>query len=98
MMRELKPKKFDKIMSKHISLGQCSICGHGGGDILVRIPWFGKVGACIKCPKCGYETPLHGVSYGMLCTDGRIGTPVTAKSLLHGILQAIEDRQRRRNI
>ena len=90
-MKILSKQRFDKIIDESIKLNKCKRCGHGGiGDIIVKLPWYGRVGASIKCRHCGYETKIYGIS----CTifdDNRIGTPITYKSLMSGIKKAVAE-------
>ena len=89
-MRDVTEKEFSEIMSNRIALGKCPKCEIGGGDILVRMPWYGKTGACIKCPYCGHETKTYGVTEVMFCGK-KIGTPFTEEALLRGIHEAIQE-------
>lgn len=89
-MRTVTKEKFGAIMNKSIHLGECPKCGAGGGEILVRMPWYGKFGVCIRCQYCNYETKTRGITSPMF-DKNRIGTPVIDKSLLRGIHTAIND-------
>lgn len=89
-MKGVTEKELNEIMSNEIDLGKCPQCGIGGGDILVRMPWYGKTGACIKCPCCGHETKTYGITETLLCGK-KISTPFTEKALLRGILEAIQE-------
>lgn len=89
-MRDVTEKELNEIMSNKIYLAKCPKCDIGGGDILVRMPWYGKTGACIKCPYCGYETKTYGVSETLFCGK-KIASPFTEKALMRGIHKAIQE-------
>lgn len=91
MKERLTKYKFDAIMRKSRHLGKCPGCGIGGGEILVRMPWYGKFGVCVRCPYCNYETKTHGITETMFDNENRIGSPVIDKSLLRGIHLAMND-------
>ena len=93
-MRTVSKEKFDAIMNKSIHLGECPKCGTGGGTILIKMPWYGTFGVCIKCQHCNFETKIRGITKTMF-DENRIGTPVIDKSLLPGIHTAINDWNRR---
>ena len=90
-MREVTEAEFKAIMTNRIELGKCPECELGGGDILIRMPWYGKTGVCIKCPCCGHETKTYGVTEAI--TFGKtMATLFTKKAIMRGILQAIKER------
>lgn len=92
-MRDVSEAEFKDIMSNRIELGKCPKCESGGGDILIRMPWYGKTGACIKCPYCGHETKTYGITETMFCGK-KIATPFTKKAIMRGVLQAVEEWQK----
>lgn len=91
-MREVTEAKLKDILSQSIELGRCPTCEIGGGDILIRMPWYGKTGACIKCPYCGHETKTYGITETIFCGK-KMETPFTEKAIMRGILEAIKERK-----
>lgn len=89
-MNKVTEAEFQDIIRNQIELGKCPKCGIGGGDILIRMPWYGKTGACVKCPYCGHETKTYGVSETLFCSK-KMATPFTEKALLRGIHKAIQE-------
>lgn len=91
-MRTVSSVKFDSIIGKSIEvLCKCSECGYPGADVLVSFRLYGQEGARVKCPKCGFETKFfHTHDCFFDAENGRLGTPVTHKSLLKGILNAVK--------
>ena len=92
-MRDVTESELKDIIGQAIKLGKCPKCGIGGGDILVRMPWYGKTGACIKCPYCGHETQTYGITETIFC-DKKMATPFTKEAVMRGILQAVKERQK----
>ena len=90
-MNEVSKEKFDAIIKKHISLKKCKRCGYITPEVVVKMPQYGKYGACVRCQHCGTETKLYGISYLMFDEDKRMGTPTIEKSLMYGIKRAIQD-------
>ena len=91
-MKEVTEAKFEDILNKQIRLDRCPQCKVGGGDILIRMPWYGKTGVCIKCPYCGHESKTYGATEVVFCGK-RMATPFTEKSIMRGILKAVEERK-----
>lgn len=89
-MKEFSEEIFNRILKKHIDLKPCTRCGYPSGEIVVRLPMYGRYGAVVRCGHCGAETKIHGVSYTMFCGK-RIGSPTIKSSLMGGIERAIQD-------
>jgi hypothetical protein len=92
-MSEITEAEFQDIISNQIELGRCPKCGIGGGDILIRMPWYGKTGVCVKCQYCGHETKTYGISKAIFCGK-KMATPFTPETIMRGILQAVKERQK----
>lgn len=92
-MNKVTEAEFQDIISNQIELGKCPKCGIGGGDILIRMPWYGKTGVCVKCPYCGHETQTYGITETIFCGK-KMATPFTQKAIMRGILQAVKERQK----
>lgn len=88
-MKELTRELFDKVMSRSVRLNVCRYC-NSSPDIVVHMPWYGREGAMVKCPHCGAETPIHGISECL--TSGKtLGTPILYGSMIKGIKKAVAD-------
>lgn len=89
-MESITSQTFDKILSKSVHLKQCKYCHTAFAEIVVKLPWYGRYGAMVKCSHCGAETPIHGVT---LCvTSGKtLGTPTLYSSMISGIKKAVAD-------
>lgn len=79
---------FAATMERSIHLKECARCGWLGGEILVRMPYYGRFGAVVKCPHCGAETKIQGITITMF-SGKRMGTPVIEESLMDGIKNAV---------
>lgn len=44
-MNNISEKELNKIMSERITLEKCPKCKIGGGNIIVRMQWYGKNGS-----------------------------------------------------
>lgn len=93
MPRYVSEQEFNDIMSNSIKLEKCPKCKIGAGDIIIRMPLYGKTGVCIKCPYCGHETKTYGITEMVFC-ETKIGTPFTEKAIMRGILKAVAERNR----
>ena len=45
MMKEVSEEKFNRLLEKHIDLKPCKRCGYPTGEIVVRLPIYGRYGA-----------------------------------------------------
>ena len=43
-MKEVSEEKFNRLLEKHIDLKPCKRCGYPTGEIVVRLPIYGKCG------------------------------------------------------
>lgn len=91
MARDVSEQEFNDIMRNSIKLGKCPKCEIGGGDILIRMPWYGKTGVCVKCPHCGHETNTYAIAE-LIFSGKRMATPFTENAIMRGILEAVEER------
>ena len=88
-MKELTRELFDKVMSRSVRLNVCKYC-NANPNITVQMPWYGRLGAMVKCPHCGAETPIHGISE-CLSSGKTLGTPILYGSMIKGIKKAVAD-------
>ncbi len=93
-MKEVSEEKFNRILEKHIDLKPCKRCGYHAAEIVVRMPIYGRYGACVRCSYCGEETKTHGITYVMTCGK-KMATPTIKSSLMGGIERAVQDWNRR---
>ena len=83
-------RKLEAIMSKQIKLDLCPICSNSG-EIVVSMPWYGRVGAKVQCTKCGYSTKYFDIHSHFDCAEThQIATPILEKSLMTGIRSAMQ--------
>ena len=86
-MKELTREQFDKVLSRSVRLNVCRYC-NSPPDIVVHMPWYGRLGAIVKCPHCGAETPMHGITE-CLSSGKTLKTPILYGSMVKGIKKAV---------
>lgn len=89
-MKEVSRLTFNKIIGNSVLLKECKYCGVAMGEIIVKLPWYGRFGALVKCSNCGAETPIHGVTV-CISSEKTLGTPTLYGSMLSGIKKAVTD-------
>lgn len=98
MSKYVTEAKFDAIMAKNIVLNKCPVCGNFGGEIIIPMTEHSiKSGMVfVKCGYCDYSTKARNATTTLYDTDkNRIGCPITDKSLIGAIKQAVHDWNRR---
>lgn len=61
--------QFNLIRENTIQLKECPKCGFGGGEVVLNLRWYSKLGVQAQCPRCGFETKRFPCT--LKITDGR---------------------------
>ncbi len=94
-MKEVSPKIYNKLRKHKIDIERCKECGYSP-EVVVAYPWYGGTGAKVRCGHCGAKAKLHNIAMCIVNSkDGSLATPVTRKSMMDGIMAAIEDWNQR---
>ena len=89
-MKEVSSRKFEVLMDKSLKVKhKCPECGYPGANIVIEVRMYGREGAKAVCPECSFETKHFRTNDCFSDGKGRLGTPVTPKSLLRGIWNAV---------
>lgn len=61
--------QFNLIREKTIQMKECPKCSFGGGEVVLNLQWYSKLGVRAQCPRCGYHTKRFPCT--LKITDGR---------------------------
>ena len=88
MRLNLSQRSFKALLRQSKSLEPKQCCW--GSVVSTRIYWafYGPIGVRCQCENCGRYGEMQRITE-YIGTEGAIGTPVTERSLIHGIRRAV---------